>query len=61
MLEEKTKNPKIIKDALDNATKIKQLVMEKLQEIFNLKEDPIIYKNKTYQTIFTITSEIELF
>lgn len=63
LLEERTRNPKMIKDAMDNATKRKQLVNQKLEAIFNLKEDPIIYdrKNKIYQTRFTITSENELF
>ena len=63
LLKEGTRNSKIIKDAMDNATKRKHLVKQKLKAIFNLKEDPIIYdrKNKIYQTIFTITSEIEFY
>lgn len=63
LLEEGTRNSKMIKDAMDNATKRKQLVNQKLKAFFNLKEDPITYdrKNKIYQTKFTITSENELF
>jgi len=62
LLKKGTRNPNI-KDAMDNATKRKQLVNQKLKAFFNLKEDPIIYdrKNKIYQTKFEITSENELF
>lgn len=63
LLNERTRSPKIIKDAMDNATKRKQLVNQKLKAFFNLKEDPITYdrKNKIYETAFTITSEIEFY
>jgi hypothetical protein len=63
LLDVRTRNSKMIKDAMDNAIKRKQLVNQKLKAKFNLKEDPIIYdrKNKIYQTVFTITSEVELF
>lgn len=59
----RTRNSKMIKDAMDNATKRKQLVNQKLKAFFNLKEDPITYdrKNKIYETAFTITSEIEFY
>ena len=63
-LKERTRNPKLIKDAMDNATKRTHLVNQKLKEFFNLKEKPIIHnrKTKTYQTRFaSISSEIELF
>lgn len=63
-LKERTRNPKLIKDAMDNATKRTHLVNQKLKEFFNLKEKPIIYnrKTKTYQTrLASISSEIELF
>lgn len=62
LLKKGTRNPNI-KDAMDNATKRKQLVNQKLKAFFNLKEDPITYdrKNKIYETAFEITSEIEFY
>jgi hypothetical protein len=46
---------------MNNATKRKQLVMQQLKVLFNLKEDPIIYdrKNKIYQTKFYIMLQYE--
>lgn len=63
LLDTRTRNSKTIKDAMDNATKRKQLVNQKLKAKFNLKEDPIIYdrKKKIYTARFAITSENELF
>lgn len=63
LLKERTRNSRIIKNAMDNATKRKQLVNQKLKAFFNLKEDPITYdrKNKIYETAFEITSEIEFY
>lgn len=56
LLTKKTKNPKIIHDAINNGKKRKQLVSQRLKAFFRIKDDPIIFdrKKRIYQTMFTI-------